>query len=244
MKKEYLEGDFHGHTRYSVIDVERIPYTPEEAVKQAKEMGLDAVAITGHDTVRGVNEALNAGIKYGLIVVPGVEIRTRSSTRFLRFADILALGITPEQVFKSRDRIPTLRDTETAIKWVHDLGGIAIAAHPKENGSMTSLSFDEVRRYSYLLDGIETVTLFGKNEVLERMAKEYEIARIGSSDFHSLKQIGLVGTKVYGNPTTWGGIVQAIKDNKVEAFIRRDIPEELVGWHLPNMLLNAIMRRR
>ena len=48
-----------------------------ENVRIAYNKGLAAVALTDHDTVAGVEEALAAGEKYGIMVVPGVEISTR-----------------------------------------------------------------------------------------------------------------------------------------------------------------------
>ncbi len=48
--------------------------TPEQLVKHAAELGLKAIALTDHDTVEGVVEAMEAGERFGVIVVPGVEI--------------------------------------------------------------------------------------------------------------------------------------------------------------------------
>lgn len=64
-------ADLHTHTTAS--DGTR---RPEENVRLAAEAGLGAVAITDHDTVSGLEEALAAGITYGIAVVPGVEIST------------------------------------------------------------------------------------------------------------------------------------------------------------------------
>ncbi|MBG9734004.1 PHP domain-containing protein [Paenibacillus alvei] len=50
--------------------------TPAYNVKLAYLAGLHAVAITDHDTVLGVPEAVAAGEQYGVKVVPGVEIST------------------------------------------------------------------------------------------------------------------------------------------------------------------------
>jgi predicted metal-dependent phosphoesterase TrpH len=49
-------------------------YTPAEVVRLAKEGGLTAVALTDHDTVDGLPEAVAAGEKFGVEVIPGVEI--------------------------------------------------------------------------------------------------------------------------------------------------------------------------
>ncbi|WP_027178230.1 PHP domain-containing protein [Maridesulfovibrio bastinii] len=48
--------------------------TPSELVKAAKDAGLAAVALTDHDTVSGLPEALEAGKKYGIEVIPGCEL--------------------------------------------------------------------------------------------------------------------------------------------------------------------------
>jgi predicted metal-dependent phosphoesterase TrpH len=49
-------------------------YAPAEVVRQAKEGGLAAIALTDHDTVDGLAEAMAAGEQLGLEVIPGVEI--------------------------------------------------------------------------------------------------------------------------------------------------------------------------
>lgn len=49
-------------------------YSPRDLVLMAKEKGLQVIAITDHDTVGGVQEALLAGGEVGLRVIPGIEI--------------------------------------------------------------------------------------------------------------------------------------------------------------------------
>lgn len=61
--------DLHTHTKIS--DGTK---SPEEVVALAKKTGLCAVAITDHDTVAGVEEAVCAGKKHDITVVPGVEL--------------------------------------------------------------------------------------------------------------------------------------------------------------------------
>ncbi len=48
--------------------------TPSEVVFLAKETGLTAIALTDHDTVDGVAEAVAAGTKYNIEIIPGVEL--------------------------------------------------------------------------------------------------------------------------------------------------------------------------
>lgn len=51
--------------------------SPEAVVERAAGRGLRAIAITDHDTVDGNAEALEAGRRRGIAVVPGVEISTQ-----------------------------------------------------------------------------------------------------------------------------------------------------------------------
>lgn len=59
------------HTHSSASDGE---LSPEQLVEHAIEAGLEAVALTDHDTVSGVGRALSAAQGKGIVVVPGVEI--------------------------------------------------------------------------------------------------------------------------------------------------------------------------
>jgi predicted metal-dependent phosphoesterase TrpH len=51
-------------------------HSPSEVVRLARKAGLAAVAITDHDTVSGIDEAMEEGKRLGIDVVPGVEIST------------------------------------------------------------------------------------------------------------------------------------------------------------------------
>lgn len=63
--------DLHIHTQASDGSM-----TPGDVVKAAKELGLSAIAITDHDSVAGVREALASGKSLGVKVVPAVEVST------------------------------------------------------------------------------------------------------------------------------------------------------------------------
>jgi 3',5'-nucleoside bisphosphate phosphatase len=49
-------------------------YSPAEVVRLAKAGGLKAMALTDHDTVDGLAEAVAAGEEIGVEIIPGVEI--------------------------------------------------------------------------------------------------------------------------------------------------------------------------
>jgi predicted metal-dependent phosphoesterase TrpH len=53
--------------------------SPSEIVRYAKAKGLQAIAITDHDTVDGCEEGLSEGKKIGFEVIPGIEISAEYS---------------------------------------------------------------------------------------------------------------------------------------------------------------------
>ena len=48
--------------------------SPSELVREAKQLGLSAIALTDHDTIEGIPEFLEMGQKLNILTVPGVEI--------------------------------------------------------------------------------------------------------------------------------------------------------------------------
>lgn len=69
-------GDLHCHTRMSDGSM-----GIEEIVAYAKRMGLDFLAITDHDTMAGVKRASVLCNRYGISLIPGLELSVMDKTR-------------------------------------------------------------------------------------------------------------------------------------------------------------------
>ena len=63
-------------------------HKPEELVKMAHDAGLSAIAIADHDSVNSVDGALAAAEKYGITVIPAVEL----SVSYEKYHDVHLLG--------------------------------------------------------------------------------------------------------------------------------------------------------
>lgn len=89
-----MPADLHVHTSASDGS-----FSPTEVVRQALALGLQAIAITDHDTVAGVEEARQAAAGSSLELVPGVELSCEDKER-----DIHILGYYPrfEAAFLAR----------------------------------------------------------------------------------------------------------------------------------------------
>lgn len=67
--------DLHTHSNCSDGSM-----TPTELVAHAAEKGIKAIALSDHDTVSGVDEAIEAGKRFGVEVVPAIEFSVQSKT--------------------------------------------------------------------------------------------------------------------------------------------------------------------
>ena len=65
-------ADLHNHSTASDGEL-----SPVEVVEQAAKKGLEAVALTDHDTLSGLAEALQVAPRFGIKVIPGVELTLR-----------------------------------------------------------------------------------------------------------------------------------------------------------------------
>lgn len=71
-----MKGDLHCHTTLSDGSL-----GIEEVILQAKRMGLDYLAITDHDTLSSASRAHILGERYGIYVIPAVELSAWDKTR-------------------------------------------------------------------------------------------------------------------------------------------------------------------
>ncbi len=79
--------DFHTHSTCSDGTL-----TPTELVKHAKKNNLSAFALTDHDSVDGIKEALEAAKRYDIEFIPGIEFSAADDTE----THIIGLFIDPE----------------------------------------------------------------------------------------------------------------------------------------------------
>ncbi|MGF9908218.1 PHP domain-containing protein [Brevibacillus porteri] len=97
-----LMADLHTHTKASDGTCE-----PAENVRLAKEAGLAALAITDHDTVAGIPEAMEAARALDVEIIPGVEVSSVGKGQ-----DIHVLGyFVPYEDPAFEERLFRLRET-------------------------------------------------------------------------------------------------------------------------------------
>jgi predicted metal-dependent phosphoesterase TrpH len=182
-------ADLHIHSAYSYDGTASISAIMKTIVDRTS---IRVIAITDHDTVSGVNEALDLAGKFDLQVIPGIEITC---------AEGHVLGLFVNQV------IPAGLSLVETVKRVGDLGGICIAAHPMARG-INSLDFATIRyalrdpEVSRTLVGVEALNgglvYTRRNPMVVQECRKLPLAQTGNSDAHTLQMLGRGSTYFHG----------------------------------------------
>lgn len=200
--------DLHIHSKYSVLDSKS---DIVDIIAAARKAGLDGIAVTDHNEIKGALEALalaasalySEGQMKRFIVIPGIEVSSIEG-------HIVCLGV--------RKRIERDLSAEETIAKVHDMSGIAIAAHPYDRFR------DGVRDLCFKLpfDAIEINghCLWG-NSYASKMAREHGKPLVGGSDAHSVNGVGTVTTEVRADPTI-EAVLGAIRAGQCKPVVRKN----------------------
>jgi predicted metal-dependent phosphoesterase TrpH len=181
-----LKIDFHVHTQYSRDS----SITLKQVVSFAKKRGLDGVAITDHNTVKGALKLKTRDI----IIVPGIEVSTLEG-------HLLGLNVTTP--------IPAKLDIEESIRRIHEAGGIAVAPHPsafyRSPPSKRVSSYDAIEVMNASSVPFSVLTYFSR-----RFAEGLGLPQTGGSDSHYAPEIGSAYTVVEADSDV-NEIVDAVK---------------------------------
>jgi len=167
-----------------------------EILESAERAGLDVIALTDHDDIRGAFalRELAAQRSSPVAVIPGVEVTTRSG-------HLLALWI--------EDEVPMFCSLADALLAIHAAGGLAIVPHPLSyltfsigEGALRQLaaSGDDAR----MVDAIELRNPSYAGRVRASRAAwlnahVLRIAETGSSDAHHAALVGTCWTEFPGS---------------------------------------------
>jgi len=179
-------ADLHLHSTYSYDATT----TVRGILKQAVDVGLDVIAVTDHDEIRGSLEAHELAPLYGIESIPAAEITTKDGHLVALFVKTLP---------------PTGLSLVDTLIHIGKLGGIAIAPHPFNN-LPGSLSMEAVvgaltnPRAKAVLKGIETHNMGTQSfdSIAQKLSIYLPLAKIASSDAHVYWAIGAGRTEFAG----------------------------------------------
>lgn len=171
--------DPHIHSKYSHDAKGSISDIIDYSIK----IGLNAIAISDHNTIEGSKRALIESKGKNIIVIPSIEVSTETG-------HIVALGASKE--------IEMNLSAQDTIDEIHSQGAIAIVPHPffrYRHGLLKTienkkLNFDAIEvKNSRYLSGYS-------NKKAKKFAIKNNIPQIGASDAHFIEAIGSCSTKI------------------------------------------------
>lgn len=172
-----LTCDLHVHTNHSKDGESSV----EDILRAAEAAGLDAIAITDHDSIDGAKRALL--IETTVLVIPGIEVTTKQG-------HLLVLGVT--------ELIPAGLDVLETIALARRMGALLILPHPyhvwrhgvarRKKAGMVAVDAVESFNSRYIVGSA--------NRKAARMAVKLGKPCVAGSDAHNARFVGFGRTYV------------------------------------------------
>lgn len=221
--------DTHIHTKYSG-NSKKIPVIPDcisrpdKILKYADKRGIDFLAITDHDTIRGGIETEKLAPSR---IIVGEEISTSDG-------ELLGLFLN--------EAIPSGLSVEESIDMVKAQGGLVIAPHPYS--VICPCLKDLIHKLN--IDGIEVFNAFHRDGIINRKAteenKKIKNASIAGSDAHTERMVGNAYTLFEGN--TIEEFYKAVKKKKTipQGHVTSMVQTILWSWNTGYYIMKRSMR--
>jgi len=199
----HIKVDLHVHSKYSKDSSGSV----EEIIDSAIERGLNAIAITDHDTMEGNKEAQEICDGKKLTIIPGIEITTKDG-------HLLVLNIS--------EKIPSQLSLLETIKRARDKNGFIIAPHlfhRYRHGIGGKIKKDEIE-----VDAIEVYNSRYITGIANKRAKWYakknSIPIVAGSDSHIPEMVGYGVTKI-NTENSVENILREIKKSNTDIELDR-----------------------
>ena len=188
-----IKADLHVHTTFSKDSI----ITPKDLILYAKQVGLNAVAVTDHNSLEG---AFKIAKENDFLIIPGMEVSSIHG-------HIVALNV--------KEGIPRDLSADETVERIHKAGGIAIACHPfawlkGSVGKYVTAKFDAVEALN------ASAFPFGlaSKKAIE-LAERLKLPRVAGTDAHYGPVIGCAYTLMEAEPTV-EAVIEAITKGKCE----------------------------
>ncbi|KYK24943.1 metal-dependent phosphoesterase [Thermoplasmatales archaeon SG8-52-4] len=190
-----IKLDLHIHSQYSEDGLG----SPKDIIKNLKKRGLQGMAITDHNSVKGSLKALKVSPK-DFIIITGLEISSLDG-------HIIALDV--------KENIQREMTIEETVDKIIDLGGIPIVPHLFRN--MSGIKEEKLLTIKKKLSAIEvfnSCSVYKSNLKTAQCAKKLKLGGTGGSDSHNPGYVGYGYTVVNTNDSNKDTVISEIKKSK------------------------------
>ena len=256
--------DFHTHTPASLDYRGDKAITAEAWLCDYRNAGMDAVIVTDHNTGGWVNSLKTALEQLKVrdqtwqyfTIFPGMEISCNGGVHLIAILDTdktsedidaLRGAVGYKDTVGDSDGVTSL-SVEQVIDKIHDIGGIAIAAHIDQPKGLLESIKDHNTRLPILqkLDAVEVIDMTYADLALldERFS---HLARVLGSDSHHPNKVGCAYTWIKLSKPNLDGLKLALLDKEV-AIRRSDesaqSPQTLPSHWIQSLTLENLHLRR
>jgi len=164
----YTRADLHIHSYFSKDSL----LTPGEIVKLSVKRGLNVIAVTDHNTIRGGIRTKKAARNTSLLVIPGIEVKTN-------LGDVTLLFVEED---------PPSREFDELLDFARSIGAITILPHP----------FRGHRMLNHLILNVDVIEVMNgrtpkKYNIMAReLAKLTKKPQSAGSDAHCSLELGCI----------------------------------------------------
>ena len=149
---------------------------PDVVVRQCRDVGLDCVAVTDHNTIRG---GLEVRERADFTVIVGEEVKSAQG-------DIIGLFLEEE--------IPGGLPALETVRRIKDQGGLVVVPHPFDairRGPLSPSALSEVLPYVDLIEVLNARTILPRDLArCRRLAERTAITPVAVSDAHTPGELG------------------------------------------------------
>ena len=197
-----LRIDLHIHTHCSSDSL----MEPEELVARCLEMGLNYIAVTNHNTIKGALEVQRLA---PFPVIVGEEIRSIGG-------EIIGLFL--------KEAIPKLLPSLETVQRIKEQGGLVSLPHPFDHFRRSVITREALQE---VLPYVDIVEAFNARNVLQRdnrkaleLALEHDILISAVSDSHTRVEVGRTYVEIPDFDGTPSGLLAALAQGNL---VRRQI---------------------
>lgn len=191
-----MKSDLHIHTSFSRDGIS----SPQKIVKAAIDKGIDCIAITDHNTIKGAKEAVSVASDHPLLVIPGIEVSSKSG-------HIIGLNVEKD--------IPAGLSGKETIKRIKEQKGTVVAPHPFH----AWMNFKEIFDLYKEIDAVEIfnarILNRANQKALEFVCRNSSSFTLGS-DAHRKGRVGSAFIETEEINTRWE-LAEKIVNREVEA---------------------------
>ncbi|MCD6161425.1 MAG: PHP domain-containing protein [candidate division Zixibacteria bacterium] len=238
------KADLHIHTCLSPCA--EVKMSPATIMKRAKALGIHILGICDHNSAENAPAAMESALRYGMHVLPGMEVTSSEEVHLLALFDALepvqqlqeivyrhlpgendeetfgmqVVANADDEVLGFNQRLligsTTLR-VEEIIKEIHSLGGLAVAAHIDRE------SFSLISQLGFIpdnldLDALEISPVLSYESAVRRYSPSLPL--IKSSDAHKEDEIGQCYTRFLVEKANIGEIKKALREQEGRRILR------------------------